>query len=219
MKQNHEINGNTLNELAAFFQETERMKTQRRVAWLSDGTKESVAEHSWRLALMAMCLAPMEPGLDVCRVIKLSLVHDLGEADEGDVSAAEEEDRERKLEREKCCLLRLTKELPEQTAEEILALWQEYCGGNTAESRFVRGLDKLETIFQHNQGQNPPGFDYDFNLIYGRKWTQEDPILSGLRALADTDTQRRWDAENEFRQAQDPAGNTEERGRDGGRKV
>ena len=55
----------------------------------------------------------------------------------------------------------------------------------------VKALDKLETIFQHNEGCNPPDFDYAFNLDYGRKQTDFDDVTRTLRELADAETRRR----------------------------
>ncbi|MEO1748647.1 MAG: phosphohydrolase, partial [Pseudomonadota bacterium] len=63
--------------------------------------------------------------------------------------------------------------------------------GETVEAKLAKGFDKLETILQHTQGQNPSHFDYDFNLTYGSRWTEEMPLLRALRALVDEATARR----------------------------
>lgn len=85
---------------------------------------------------------------------------------------------------------RLAAPLPTPLRDRILALYDEYQAGSTPEARTARGLDKLETILQHTQGLNPPGFDHVFNLGYGRRYTDGDPILAGLRARLDRDTAR-----------------------------
>jgi putative hydrolases of HD superfamily len=70
-------------------------------------------------------------------------------------------------------------------------LWDEYEQARTPEARAAKALDKLETIIQHNQGANPPDFDYLFNLDYGRKYTRAEPLFAQLRELVDADTRRR----------------------------
>jgi putative hydrolase of HD superfamily len=72
-----------------------------------------------------------------------------------------------------------------------MALWEEYENAMSPEARIVKGLDKLETILQHNQGINPPGFDYAFNLGYGQKHKGSHPLLLQIRALLDADTRGR----------------------------
>ena len=73
------------------------------------------------------------------------------------------------------------------------ALWEEYSAASSDEARFVKGLDKLETIIQHNQGENPAWLDYDFNLEYGAHYTRDDPRLGELRLRVDADTRRNAD--------------------------
>jgi putative hydrolase of HD superfamily len=74
--------------------------------------------------------------------------------------------------------------------QEIVELWDEYEAGNSVEGRLAKGLDKLETILQHTQGRNPPGFDYSFNLEYGKRYTSADPLLAEIRAQLDKETAR-----------------------------
>ena len=61
----------------------------------------------------------------------------------------------------------------------------------TPEARLVKALDKAETILQHNQGANPPEFDYAFNLEYGKKYFEYDPLLRNLRVLLDEQTREK----------------------------
>ena len=72
--------------------------------------------------------------------------------------------------------------------DEIVELWDEYEAASTREARVAKALDKLETIMQHNQGRNPPAFDYAFNLEYGRRYTTDDPVIAEIRALLDAET-------------------------------
>jgi putative hydrolase of HD superfamily len=75
--------------------------------------------------------------------------------------------------------------------DEITALWDEYEAAQTPEARLAKALDKLETILQHTQGRNPPGFDYRFNLAYGRQHTQAPPVIAVLREVLDRETEQR----------------------------
>lgn len=174
-----------------FIQEVEGLKCMTRTAWTSTGRRESTAEHSWRLALLAGLLLPAYPGLDARRVLMLCLAHDLGEVYEGDISAALRPDQEEKERQERAAVKRAAASLPEKAGLELCKLWEEYNACETPEARLVKALDKAETILQHNQGANPPEFDYAFNLEYGKKYFEYDPLLRNLRALLDEQTRER----------------------------
>ena len=187
-----------------FLRATERLKTTTRSAWTSDGQPESVAEHTWRLCLMALVVAPGFPDVDVGRLLKICVIHDLGEAIGGDVPAPEQVRRAEagisagKAAGERRDLLTLLEPLPATLRLEISALWDEYEEARTPEAKLAKALDKLETILQHTQGQNPPGFDYRFNLGYGRQHTEGPPLIAALRQVLDHETEQRA-LENEAR--------------------
>ena len=175
-----------------FLRAAEALKTTLRSGWTSAGRVESVAEHSWRLCLMALVLHREFDGVDFARLAKICIVHDLGEAIGGDVPAPEQAARgAAKAADERRDLLTLAAPLPPAVRDEIVALWDEYEAGRTPEARLAKALDKLETILQHTQGANPPGFDYRFNLEYGRRHTAAHPLLAEVRALLDAETERR----------------------------
>jgi putative hydrolase of HD superfamily len=173
-----------------FLRAAERLKTVMRSGWTSDGHQESVAEHTWRLCLMAMLLYDHTPGIDLARLLKMCLIHDLGEAIGGDVPAPAQKAGERKADQERSDLLQLIAPLPPALRQEIVELWDEYEAGGSPEAKVAKGLDKLETILQHNQGRNPANFDYAFNLDYGQRYTAADPIMSALRERLDEETAR-----------------------------
>jgi putative hydrolase of HD superfamily len=183
--------------LVEFLRSAERLKSVHRSGFTSAGLPESVAEHSWRVALMALVVAPEFPELDVARLLKICLVHDLGETIGGDIPAPEQARRraagasEGKSAAERRDLLALVEPLPRALREELTALWDEYEAAQSPEARLAKALDKLETILQHTQGQNPPGFDYGFNLKYGREHTASPPLIAALRALLDEATEQR----------------------------
>jgi putative hydrolase of HD superfamily len=180
-----------------FLRAAERLKVTTRSAFTSAGRAESVAEHTWRLCLMALVVAPEFPNVDFARLVKICIVHDLGEAIGGDVPAPEQARRlsaglaTGKGDAERRDLLALVAPLPATLRDEVVALWDEYEAAASPEARLAKALDKLETILQHTQGQNPPGFDYRFNLGYGRSHTADHPLIVAVRAILDAETERR----------------------------
>jgi len=181
----------------AFLRAAERLKSTTRTGYTSAGQQESVAEHTWRLCLMALVLRPGFPEIDFAKLVKMCIIHDLGEAVHGDVSAPEQARRAAagattaKAEQERRDLLELLAPLPAAVRDEITALWDEYEAAESIEAKLAKGLDKLETIMQHNQGLNPADFDYRFNLGYGRQHTAAIPIIAQLRAMLDEETEAR----------------------------
>jgi putative hydrolases of HD superfamily len=180
-----------------FLRASERLKATHRSAYTSEGQQESVAEHTWRLCLMALVLAPEFPAVDFAKLVKICLVHDLGEAIGGDVPAPEQARRREagvatgKGDDERRDLMALLEPLPTAIKTEIAALWDEYEAAQSAEAKLAKALDKLETIMQHTQGKNPPAFDYRFNLAYGREHTADPPLIAAIRAILDAETEQR----------------------------
>ncbi|HYY29266.1 MAG TPA: HD domain-containing protein [Chthoniobacterales bacterium] len=175
-----------------FIREAERLKNVLRRAHTSEGRQESTAEHTWRLCLLAMVFEDQLPGLDFAKVLKMCVVHDLGEAIHGDVPAVMQKASDDKSQRERRDLLTLVEGLSPELCNEFLSLWDEYETATSAEAVAVKALDKLETLIQHNQGINPPhSVDYVFNLTYGRKYTDALPLFAEIRRLIDLDTQRK----------------------------
>ena len=183
--------------LIDFLRATERLKTVTRSAYTSAGRAESVAEHTWRLCLMAVVLHPSFPEVDFARLIKICVIHDLGEAIGGDVPAPEQARRRAagesagKAGDERRDLVTLLQPLPARLRGEITALWDEYEAARSPEATLAKALDKLETILQHTQGRNPPDFDYRFNLGYGREHTAGPPLIAAIRAVLDRATEDR----------------------------
>lgn len=174
--------------LIGFLQRAENLKNTLRSAHTSSGRPESAAEHSWRLGLMVMVFSKYFEGAEIGKLLRLAIIHDLGEALCGDVPAVDQSPGGDKGGLERQALRDLCADLPVETASEILKLWEEYEAAGTLEAKIVKGLDKLETIMQHNQGLNPPDFDYDFNLSYGREQTAAQPLLRQIRELLDEGT-------------------------------
>ena len=173
-----------------FLRAAESLKYLTRTSWTSDGQQETVAAHTWRLCLMALVLTPHFPGIDAGKLLRICLVHDLGEVISGDISAALQSSLPNKAGQERADLLQLVQPLPDGVQGEIMALWEEYEAAASPEAKLAKGLDKLETILQHNQGVMPVGFDFLFNIGYGAAYTRDHPVLSALRGVLDADTEQ-----------------------------
>ena len=131
------------------------------------------------------------PGYDLARLLKLAIVHDLGEAIHGDTPATEQLLDPDRLERERRDMAALCAPLPADVRSEILDLWDDYVRARSPEAGLVKGFDKLETMLQHLAGRNPPDFDYAFNLTYGAAQTCHHPLLRDIRAIVDEATRGR----------------------------
>jgi putative hydrolases of HD superfamily len=172
----------------AFFRAAGALKDTLRSGHTPGGRRESTAEHSWRLCLMAVTLGDALGPVDIRRLVELLVVHDLGEAVRGDIPAPEQSGD--KTADERADFAALAAALPEPAARRLMAHWEEYNARRTPEARLAKGLDRLETVLTHVQGANPPDFDYAFNLGYGREMTDAHPLIAALRAPLDAETAR-----------------------------
>lgn len=174
-----------------FLCNAEQLKNITRTSWTSDGHQESVAEHTWRLCLMSLIFEKSFPDINFSKLLKICIIHDLGEAINGDIPAPEQDNFAGKSKKERQDLLKVLEPLPDRLKREIISLWDEYEQANTPEAKLAKALDKLETILQHNQGKNPYNFDFSFNLKYGKKYTDEYPLLALVRQILDSETEMR----------------------------
>ncbi|WP_332818276.1 HD domain-containing protein [Sphingopyxis sp.] len=186
-----DIDPSRLAAIIDFLQAAEKLKDTLRSGITSNGRAESTAEHSWRLCLMAMLFDRELAGYDRLKLLKLCIVHDLGEAISGDVPATSQTPDDGRAARERTDLETLCTPLPDDLRREILGLSDEYSGGATPEAQMVKGFDKLETMLQHLIGRNAADFDYEFNLTYGAQHTEKHPLLSQIRQLVDAATRER----------------------------
>lgn len=177
-----------LHGILAFLQASEQLKDTLRNGFTSAGASESTAEHTWRLCLMVMLFENELSDIDFTKLLKLCIVHDLGEAISGDTPAIFQTVDDNKDERERRDLETLCEPLSPGLKNDIMALWDEYTKASTPEAILAKGFDKLETILQHVVGKNPSDFDYEFNLSYGATHTARHPLLQQIRELVDAAT-------------------------------
>jgi putative hydrolase of HD superfamily len=167
-----------------------RLKTLRRAGWVRKGlaAPESVADHSYRSALLALVLGP-ELGVDTDRLIRLLLVHDLPESDPdvGDITPFCGVDRPEKHRRERAAMERLSADLPADEGDALLALWLEYDEGLTPEADVAHQLDTLEMALQACEYETRDGLDLSEFLASARAKIRS-PVL--LRLLEELDERR-----------------------------
>ncbi len=137
------------NDILGFLAQTQHLKSVLRHSWTDDTSRqESVAEHSWHMAMMAIALAPdLKHQVDLLRVFELIAVHDLGEIVTGDIPAFAA--RDGKYAAEKEAVEKITQTLSPERQKAIFALWQEYEERKTREALFVKMLDVIDVINQH----------------------------------------------------------------------
>ena len=179
---------------------SERLKLELRHSWLSDGRQESVAEHSWQMALMALLIhRDLAEPVDIGRVLKMVLVHDLVEAEVGDVPFfATGERKAGKAERERQAILSIRDRLPGPTGQEIHDLWHEYEDRKTAESRFAGALDHLEVQIQHNFAALATWEPVEHELVYTKmdRHCAHDRFLAALCETVKLEAERKMEAGN-----------------------
>lgn len=168
-------------ELLEILHTAERLKDVTRHCYTSGGRHESVAEHSWRITLMAFLLRDEFPELDMDKVLRMCLIHDLGECFTGDIpsflkSGGDEE-------RERSALETWVASLPAPYSVELKTLYAEMDALETDEARLYKALDKLEAVIQHNESpiSTWEPLEYDLNRTYANENVAFSPYLTRLR--------------------------------------
>ncbi len=135
-----------------FILEADKEKNIFRQTLISSGKRfENDAEHAWHMALMCVLLSEYaNEKIDVLKTVKMILIHDIVEIDSGDTYAYDEDGKKTQAEREKKAADRLFNLLPEDQAEEYLALWKEFEAHKTPEAKFARAMDNIQpNMLQH----------------------------------------------------------------------
>ena len=166
----------------------ERLKDAVRHGYSSGGRRESVAEHSWRITLMAFFLRDEFPEADMNKVMEMCLIHDLGECFTGDIptflKTNADEQREEQL------LEAWVRSLPEPYCTRMHALYEEMEALETQEAKIYKALDKMEAIIQHNEAPISTWIprEYELNLTYGFEQASFSPYLTAIREQMRQDT-------------------------------
>jgi putative hydrolase of HD superfamily len=166
-----------------FITELDKLKLiLRRISVVGGSRLENSAEHSWHLGVMVPILAEYAPDeVDVGRVMKMLLIHDVVEIDAGDTFCFDPEANLDKEEREVRAADRLFRMLPDDQAQELRGLWDEFESGRTPEARFANAMDRLQGLLM-NYGNNG-GTWLEYGITREQILTRMDPIREGAPAI------------------------------------
>lgn len=181
------------NDLLEILSKAGRLKTTTRHCYTEENRKESVADHSWRMALMAMLLSrePEFAQTDMNKVIRMCLIHDLGEAFTGDIPSFEKTTSDES--REDAYFLDWVNSFPDAQKDEWICLLREMADLQTKEAKTYKALDKLEAVISHNESDLSTWLplEYDLQLVYGKEQVQFSEYLKALSRHIDTWTRRK----------------------------
>jgi putative hydrolases of HD superfamily len=161
-----------------FIKEIDKIKyIQRRTKLFNSDRPENDAEHSWHLALMAIVLLEhANQSVDLLKVVKMVLIHDIVEIDAGDTFIYDTGKNHTNTSAERLAAQRIFGILPGQQAEELIAIWEEFEAGQTPEAQFARAMDRLEPLLQNSSNNggtwNEPGVNYE--KVYEKKSVIKD---------------------------------------------
>jgi len=175
-------------ELIDFLGIIGQLKRNTRHVWGENGRQESVAEHSWRLAVMALLVADEFKTLDIDKVVKMCLIHDFGEAITGDIPSFYKTEQDR--EKEDVAVSDLLQKLPDNLAGEFTELFLEMAELNTEESKLFKALDRLEAIISHNESPLSTWLELEYteNITYGDENVVHSEYLKELKEQLKKDT-------------------------------
>jgi putative hydrolase of HD superfamily len=175
----------------------ERLKFELRHSYTSSGRQESVAEHTWRMSLMAVLIEPLlKQKVDTARLLKMIILHDLVEAEATDISALDvlrnPEIRIYKAEKEKQAIENLRLALKETNGQEIYELFHEFENKETYESKVANALDKLEVQLQHNHADFSTWEEIEYDMCYMMdKYVVFDEVLFELKRQIEDDAEHK----------------------------
>ncbi len=172
-------------ELLKILNVAEKLKCNTRHCYTSSGRHESVAEHCWRTALMAMLLETEFPQADMNKVIKMILIHDLGEAFTGDIPCFNKTSKDKT--NESNVLDDWVKTFPEPEQKQWLELYAEMNALETQEAKIYKALDKMEAVIQHDESDISTWIplEYELQFKYGLENVQFSDYMKNLKTEID----------------------------------
>lgn len=181
----------TVETFLTFLNTIEKLKSVPRHCVTADGVPENVAGHSWRTAMMAYLIKDEFPDVDMDKVIKMCLLHDIGEAVTGDIPTFEKDEADEAVERK--AIDRLLHILPDTLYAEFSAMFAEMDALETKEARIYKALDKLEAVIQHNESDISTWLplEYELQQTYAAKSVEGLPFLEQVQDACVKETLRK----------------------------
>jgi putative hydrolases of HD superfamily len=172
-----------LEQQIAFIKEIDKVKyIQRKTKLFNSNRNENDAEHSWHLALMAIVLSQHSNSkVDILKVIKMLLIHDIVEIDAGDTFLYDTVNNHNNTDNERKAAERIFGLLPVDQKDEMIKVWDEFEAGQTAEAKFAKAMDRLEPLLQNIS--NDGGTWKEFNVPYEKVFEKKKVINEGSSLL------------------------------------
>lgn len=167
----------------SFIKEIDKLKyIQRRTKLFNSDRPENDAEHSWHLAMMTIVLAEhADKPIDVLKVLKMVLIHDIVEIDAGDTFIYDTVKDHINSDEELIAAKRIFGLLPKEQAGEFIEIWQEFEDGTTEEAKFARSMDRFEPLLQN--ASNNGGTWAEFSVPYQKVYEKKKVIANGSAAI------------------------------------
>lgn len=172
------MNKENLLKQIEFIKEIDKIKyIQRKTRLFNSDRYENDAEHSWHLAMMALVLSEhSNEDVDMLKVIKMVLIHDIVEIDSGDVFFYDTNNNHTNTEEELKAAHRIFGMLPDNQAKELIKLWEEFEAAETAEAKFAKSIDRFEPLLQNasNKGGTWQEYDVSYQMVHDKKGNIKD---------------------------------------------
>lgn len=166
-----------------FIKEIDKLKyIQRKTKLFNSDRNENDAEHSWHLAMMAIILwQHSNVPIDVLKVVKMVLIHDIVEIDAGDTFIYDTQKDHTNTNEERLAAARIFGILPKQQAEDMIAIWEEFEAGESDEAKFAKSMDRLEPLLQN--ASNNGGTWKEFGVGYEKVFEKKKVIKNGSEEI------------------------------------
>lgn len=166
-----------------FIKEIDKIKyIERKTKLFNSDRNENDAEHSWHLAMMTIVLAEhSDVPIDVLKVLKMVLIHDIVEIDAGDTFMYDTEKDHTNTDEERTAANRIFGMLPKEQADELISIWEEFERGETSEAKFAKSMDRFEPLLQN--ASNNGGTWAEFGVSYDKVYEKKKDIKEGSSSL------------------------------------
>lgn len=166
-----------------FIKEIDKIKyIQRKTKLIASNRNENDAEHSWHLAVMALVLSEYaNEHIDLLKVIKMVLIHDIVEIDAGDTFMYDVQKNHSNTDEERTAANRIFGLLPQNQAKEFIEIWEEFEAGESSEAKFAKTMDRLEPLLQNTS--NNGGTWQEYNVSYDKVYEKKKIMQNGSKEI------------------------------------